>query len=209
MARVSEMRQLIRELGDEAPEHELRDLLDEAELELRNVRRVADLLLTAFFEGGKPKERESKRVMYANLLLAEDQAATAAPAATKLPVTPLHWELEFPEVFERENPGFDAIVGNPPFAGKNTVAAAHATGYPDWLKQLHAESHGNSDLVRLISFAGRSTSCAIEARSVSLPQTPLGRAIRARPGCVGSANTKATSTVPGVGSNGPGKQRSS
>ena len=147
VARVSELRQLIRELGDQAPEHELRDLLDEAELELRNVRRVANLVLTAFFEGGKPKERESKRVMYANLLLAEDQAPTAAPAPTKLPVTPLHWELEFPEVFERENPGFDAIVGNPPFAGKNTVAAAHAAGYPDWLKQVHSESHGNSDLV--------------------------------------------------------------
>ena len=147
VARVSELRQLIRELGDQAPEHELRDLLDQAELELRNVRRVANLVLTAFFEGGKPKERESKRVMYANLLLAEDQASTAARAATKLPLTPLHWELEFPEVFERENPGFDAIVGNPPFAGKNTVAAAHAAGYPNWLKQLHAESHGNSDLV--------------------------------------------------------------
>ena len=145
--RVSELRQLIRELADQASEHELRDLLDEAELELRNVRRVADLVLAAFFEGGKPKERESKRVIYADLLLADDQAETATRAAKKLPVTPLHWELEFPEVFERENPGFDAIVGNPPFAGKNTVAAAHAAGYPDWLKQLHAESHGNSDLV--------------------------------------------------------------
>ena len=147
VARVSELRQFIRELGDQAPEHELRDLLDEAELEIRNVRRVANLVLTAFFEGGKPKERESKRVMYANLLLAEDQAPTAAPVPTKLPVAPLYWELEFPEVFERENPGFDAIVGNPPFAGKNTVAAAHAAGYPDWLKQVHSESHGNSDLV--------------------------------------------------------------
>ena len=147
VARVSEMRQLIRELGDEAPEHELRELLDEAERELRNVRRVADLVLTAFFEGGKPKERESKRVMYASLLLEEDRAATGSPATTKLPVAPFHWELEFPEVFERENPGFDAVVGNPPFAGKNTVAAAHAAGYPDWLKQLHVESHGNSDLV--------------------------------------------------------------
>ena len=85
--------------------------------------------------------------MYASLLFERDQAATASPAAAKLPVAPLHWELEFPEVFGRENPGFDAVVGNPPFAGKNTVAAAHAAGYPDWLKQLHAESHGNSDLV--------------------------------------------------------------
>lgn len=147
VARVSEMRQLIRKLGDEAPEHELRALLDESERELAEVRRVADLVLMAFFEGEKHKERESRRVMYANQLLSEDQSSTAALAATKLPVTPLHWESEFPEVFERENPGFDAILGNPPFAGKNTVAAAHAAGYPAWIKRLHAESHGNSDLV--------------------------------------------------------------
>ena len=44
-------------------------------------------------------------------------------------------------------PGFDAIVGNPPFAGKNSVAAGNIAGYPDWLKQIHAESHGNADLV--------------------------------------------------------------
>ena len=30
---------------------------------------------------------------------------------------PLHWPLDFPEVFDRENPGFDAIAGNPPFLG--------------------------------------------------------------------------------------------
>jgi hypothetical protein len=32
-------------------------------------------------------------------------------------VSPFHWEIEFPEVFDRENPGFDAVVGNPPFLG--------------------------------------------------------------------------------------------
>ncbi len=148
LARVSELRQLIRELGDEAPEHELRDLLDEADRELRNVRRVGDLVLAAFFEGAKPKERESMRRDYASLLLEiTGQGESAGGDAPAPPVTAFHWEFEFPEVFERENPGFDAVVGNPPFAGKNTVAAAHPAAYPDWLKLLHAESHGNSDLV--------------------------------------------------------------
>ena len=63
------------------------------------------------------------------------------------PLAPFHWEIQFPEVFERANPGFDAIVGNPPFAGKNSVAAANVAGYPDWLKQVHAGSHGNADQV--------------------------------------------------------------
>ena len=38
-------------------------------------------------------------------------------------------------------------MGNPPFSGKNTVAAANVPSYPLWLKELHAESHGNADLV--------------------------------------------------------------
>ena len=63
------------------------------------------------------------------------------------PVFPFHWEIEFPEVFDRENGGFDAFVGNPPFAGKNTMSTEHADGYLDWLKTIHEESHGNADLV--------------------------------------------------------------
>jgi methylase of polypeptide subunit release factors len=64
-----------------------------------------------------------------------------------LGLVPFNWEVEFPEVFDRDNGGFDSIVGNPPFAGKNTIADANAQGYPEWLKTNYAESHGNSDLV--------------------------------------------------------------
>jgi hypothetical protein len=41
-------------------------------------------------------------------------------------VKPLHWELEFPDVFREEsggtlsNPGFDAILGNPPYISTQT-----------------------------------------------------------------------------------------
>ncbi|MEG3439959.1 DNA methyltransferase [Pannus brasiliensis CCIBt3594] len=63
------------------------------------------------------------------------------------PIIPFNWEIEFPEVFDRENGGFDCIVGNPPFAGKNTAINAHPEGYMEWLKEVHPESHGNSDIV--------------------------------------------------------------
>ena len=65
----------------------------------------------------------------------------------QFPVTPFHWEIEYPEVFDRENPGFDGIVGNPPYAGKNTIANGNREHFPDWLKILHLDSHGNADLV--------------------------------------------------------------
>ena len=38
-------------------------------------------------------------------------------------------------------------MGNPPFAGKNTLINGNRDGYLDWLKTLHEESHGNADLV--------------------------------------------------------------
>ena len=63
------------------------------------------------------------------------------------PVTAFHYELEFPEVFERENPGFDAVVGNPPFGGHVTVVEANVRGYTDWLRGIHPESTGKCDVV--------------------------------------------------------------
>ncbi len=145
--KISKLRQRIREIVDEASEQELRELLEEAQRELQSVRRFADLVLAAFFEGKKKTEREQKRDIYANLLIQQrGDNGDLSLGNIKSPLEPFHWEIEFPEVFERENPGFDAIIGNPPFAGKNIIASANVASYSDWLKQMHVESHGNSDL---------------------------------------------------------------
>ena len=148
VTRVSELRQLIREVGDDASQQELLQLLNEAQRELKSVRHFGDLVLTAFFGEDRPKSRETKRREYANLVT-HDRADGVRVSNTDMepPLVPFHWEIEFPEVFERENPGFDAIIGNPPFAGKNTIGNSNAAGYLDWLKELHIASHGNSDLV--------------------------------------------------------------
>ena len=151
LAKASELRQRIREAPDDTPDRELSRLLDDARHEASNVRLLGDLALAAFFEGAKPKQREQKRLAFA----AEVSAGNAGQYRSwlddlrdeDLPLAPFHWQIEFPEVFERENPGFDAVVGNPPFAGKNSVAAANVPVYPDWLKEMHEESHGASDLV--------------------------------------------------------------
>ena len=145
------LRRQIREAGEDAAHRDLRDLWDEARFKLEDVRCTGDLVLAAFFEGAKPKQREKLRLEFAASVAAGDLHAYR----TRLqglegagpPPAPFHWEIEFPEVFDRARPGFDAIAGNPPFAGKNTVAAANVAGYPDWLKRAHPESHGNADLV--------------------------------------------------------------
>ena len=151
LAKASELRQRIREAPDDTPDWELRRLLDDARSEASNVRLLGDLALAAFFKGAKPKERERRRGEFA-VDVGDGHAGRYRSWLDELrdgdpPMAPFHWEIEFPEVFERENAGFNAVVGNPPFAGKNTVAAANVARYPDWLKALHEESHGNADLV--------------------------------------------------------------
>ena len=148
MTRVRELREEIREHGDDATEQELLTLLDSSQQELRNVRRTGDLVLTAFFKQARNKARELKRREYVQSIVGKgDTMESLLKEGESLCLTPFHWGIEFPEVFERHNPGFDAIVGNPPFAGKNSIAASNVDGYPDWLKEIHAESHGNADLV--------------------------------------------------------------
>jgi hypothetical protein len=167
LAQASELRRKIRYADDTVSGWELRDFWDEAQFALEKVRLFSDLVAAAFFEAGtaavpaanagadaggpRPKKREAIRNEYVNDILngiAEKHRERLKEwREADRPLIPFHWEIEFPEVFDRENPGFDAIIGNPPFGGKNTVAGANADSYPDWLKQIHEDSHGNSDLV--------------------------------------------------------------
>ena len=149
--RVTELRRRIREADDDISDVVLRDLWDQAQAELAQVRLFGDLAVAAFFLGAKSRERETKRLAFAQAVedgCAErlrgllDELREADP-----PLVPFHWKVELPEVFVRERPGFDAIVGNPPFGGKNTTGSANPEHYLDWLKELHEESHGNADVV--------------------------------------------------------------
>jgi hypothetical protein len=151
LEKVSALRKQIREAGESVTDRELRELWDAALAEAESVRLFGDLAVAAFFEGGNARGREAKRSEYAKAVV-EGRAETYRERLDELraaenELVPFHWQIEFPEVFERENGGFDAIVGNPPFAGKNTIAQANPDAYPDWLKVTHEESHGNADLV--------------------------------------------------------------
>ena len=148
--RVSRLRKRIQESELSSGTVKLRELWSKAENELARVRLFGDLLLSAFFEGGKPRGREIARSEYSKLILDPDSDDPPNPLndlryAAK-PLASFHWEIEFPEVFERDNPGFDCIIGNPPFAGKNSLIGANADGYAGWLKTIHPDSHGNADL---------------------------------------------------------------
>jgi hypothetical protein len=61
---------------------------------------------------------------------------------------PFHWPVEFPEVFLRARPGFDAVVGNPPFRGGKRISGLLGTDYREYLVDYVAKGRkGVADLV--------------------------------------------------------------
>ncbi len=125
-----------------------------AEKGIQAVRLLGDAVLACFFGAPKPKAREQARIeleMRAGGGAVQAMWRQAEALATGLragahPVRPFHWPIEFPEVFGGDDPGFDAIVGNPPYGGKNTVISGNHAQYLPWLQTLHADAHGNADL---------------------------------------------------------------
>lgn len=58
---------------------------------------------------------------------------------------PLHWVLEFPEVFS--GGGFDAIIGNPPFMGGQKISGNFGSSYREYLvSKLAFDKKGSADL---------------------------------------------------------------
>lgn len=146
----------IREQAEWANEAELRPQFRAIEGRLEIARRIGDGIVAAFFSADKPKKRIEQLVTFQKLVQGnlgsrewEEKAARFSHdlRSGEHPIPPFHWQIEFPEVFSRDNPGFDVIVGNPPFAGKNTIIGGNEKNYLPWLQTLHEGAHGNSDLV--------------------------------------------------------------
>jgi hypothetical protein len=133
--------------------------LDYADEQLSRARLVGDLAIAAFFSSSKEAARKARldelskqltqylgpdgKITDRETLTAAEQTLRSGPH----PIRPFHWHIEFPEVFDRDNPGFDAIVGNPPFAGVTTLSDSTRLGYTDFLRQCFPGSGGKCDLV--------------------------------------------------------------
>jgi hypothetical protein len=125
--------------------------------EIRPLRLVGNLIIKCFLDGKTEKERAKKiqdhQLIISNFFAAKADDKLIDYCAEQLKdldkrVTPFHWELEFPEVFSKELSGFDLVVGNPPFANKDTIAQIYdSTFFWDWIKCRYTYTSGNSDIV--------------------------------------------------------------
>lgn len=151
LARVATLRRAIREAAESIQDWQLRAIWDEAQIELGKVRLLGDLAVAAYFDAESSKYREAKRREFANAVLRGDTERHLSRFAERRdadpPFAPFHWEIEFPEVFERANSGFDAVVGNPPFMRGKAIGTVLGTSYRDYLTDTTTETNASADIV--------------------------------------------------------------
>jgi hypothetical protein len=150
-------RQNLLGLGDDYGTPQLkREKLEKADELLDLVRFIGDAAVAAFFAADKDQAREAKRAELAERiadylgkgdLKQRPTDEVKALRGGQFPVTPFHWEIEYPEVFDRENPGFDAFVGNPPFMGGRKISTSFGLNYLAWLADNYPPAGNTCDLV--------------------------------------------------------------
>jgi hypothetical protein len=122
-----------------------------AEEATAGLKAAADLLVAAHLADATSADRER---LSASLLLTvsqhldEPETLVARGRSLLGRHRPFHWPLEYPEVFDRQRPGFDAFVGNPPFMGGQKLTGAFGRPYRELLvEQLAGGMRGSADLV--------------------------------------------------------------
>ena len=127
-----------------------------AEEALAKTRLKATLAISAFFNGANTRQREAKLIecRYWFERLSQDEMASVEIekiikrfTVGDSPIIPFCWEVEFPEVFHREQGGFDALIGNPPFLGGKKISTYLGKETADYLSLYKNSGKGACDLV--------------------------------------------------------------
>lgn len=151
--RAQEGREAIRNAPDDVARAVQESRFSRVEKEVEPARVVGDGVIAAFFAADQAKAREMERTKIESWLGGHlqprwDKLTSKAEAfRVQQGWRPFHWEIEFPEVFGRDNPGFDAIIGNPPFLGGKSISTHNGDCYSYWLEELHFGGNRSADLV--------------------------------------------------------------
>lgn len=177
-------------------------VLSKAERDLHALKVVGDLVVGAALERAAGKGQEAISVQAAadeiraslatpdveqrdallSPVIARASDALLAGLAPRAadPPEPFHWVLEFPEVFESKDAGFDAIVGNPPFLGAVRITEFLGEPYNDMLSLLFPPRSRRVDLsarfLRRAVMLMRPQGCAglLATNTISQGQTRRG-----------------------------------
>lgn len=127
-------------------------LLDQALAATEKLRLAGDALVAPDFALMDARQREGLRNSLGGSFSAREEEVDWVAVRSKVAGLlrhhrPFHWFLEFPEVFARDDGGFDAIVGNPPFVGGQFIRRQLGDDFLPWLRTRWPSSHGTADLV--------------------------------------------------------------
>ena len=137
-------------------EHKAR-LLEQAEKLSGEITTVADAITATGLANAKLKGRKLDLAflpLYFKIVNEEDlteyvekKLQDPRPEGT-VEREPFHWPLAFPEIFaDTTNPGFDAIIGNPPFLGGQKISGTIGDDYLNWLQRWDGNDvKGSADL---------------------------------------------------------------
>jgi hypothetical protein len=208
LADVSEQRRLLVDIPDDIDGiAKKREILTEVRAKTKDLSLYADLLAGAALVTrrwlGAAKLAHDAAIDGA-VIEAEHKAkqwlATDQPDGA-FDRHPLHWPLVFPEVFDPARPGFDAIIGNPPFLGGKKLTRSLGTAYREYLvNEIGHGVRGHADLIAyfllrahgLLNFCGQTGLIATntlaqgDTREVGLDQiveggTEIRQAVKSKP----------------------------
>lgn len=207
--RAAARRDFLNDTRSDADDDRKRQLFNIQEKESSPLRFAGDLAICAYFDGKDAQARKTKEQTYSQLLFdsreSDDALLDAQSHVTRLQkkhgIAPFHWDLEFPEIFDRSSPGFDIFIGNPPFLG--ALRISETTGGPLYLsrlKQKVCEAKGHVDLCAfffarafsLLSQRGTLNMIATSAISTGDNKTALTSSVQSSGGKIYSATTEFT-----------------
>lgn len=141
----------LADAGTPDAQAEKQRLLWDADDAIGRIRLLGDLVLAAYFGSATKSDREATRTRYRDAALRwlrDDEPLPADVQAAldrfRAELTPFHWMIELPEVFDpgRADPlqstgvaqaRMDAFAGNMPFIGGRRIATVHGERYAEWL----------------------------------------------------------------------------
>lgn len=141
------------------------EMSHQAESQLQAVRLVGDMIAAASISTAKEDHSAlSKRLLALSehiagvlgededtkdgAVLAEvEELLNAGNPPSRPPRRTFHWPVAFPEIFVREDGGFDAVVANPPFLGGQKLTGNLGEDYREYLvNHLAGGQRGSADL---------------------------------------------------------------
>jgi len=143
------------EMSDAHSAHAKSLLLEEASAITRRLVALGDSMSAASLGGGTDSRFSSAFALWR---LDTPRGGPTADLASDVPFAltasdgkrhmPCHFPLVFPEVFDRPRPGFDAVVGNPPFLSGKKISGIYGVSYREHLSRAIAQGRaGSPDLI--------------------------------------------------------------